>query len=206
MNQLISSLLKNVLYGFAAYILISWPRELLRCVFYRISFGRERTTNKLFPFLKKSLIGYVDPIGVLTFLFFDFGWTKPPLVDYIKVRRKKLFLFSLYGILASFLLGLIYGMASRFSNSPILFNLLYLSSKWSFTLGVISLIPFPPLDSSRMVLAFLTDKSYEWYIKFQFYGILFMLGLLVLWILPMIMHPLVIFITNVTNFIVFGNW
>nr|HQI10138.1 site-2 protease family protein [Fervidobacterium sp.] len=63
-----------------------------------------------------------------------------------------------------------------------------------------------PLDSTRMILAFLPSKYYEWYLKFNFYGVIFMIGLLVLWILPMIMHPFVIIITNVTNFIIFGNW
>jgi len=206
LNQLVLSALKNVIYGFAAYILISWPREFFRCFFYRISVERGSSPNRLFPLLKKSPIGYVDPIGLLTFLFFDFGWTRAPLIDYLKLRKRKLLLFSIYGIVASFLLGVIYGILGRFSNSPILFNLFYTASKWSFTLSIVSLIPLPPLDGSRIVLAFLPDKSYEWYIKFNFYGILFMLGLLVLWILPMIMHPLVIFITNVTNFIIFGNW
>jgi len=206
LNQLILSALKNVIYGFAAYVLISWPREFFRCLFYRISVERLSSSNRLFPLLKKSPIGYIDPVGLLTFLFFDFGWTRSPLIDYLKIRRKKLFFFSIYGIVASFLLGIIYGMVSRFSNFPIVFNIFYIASKWSFTLSIVSLIPLPPLDGSRIFLAFLPGKSYEGYIKFNFYGILFMLGLLVLWILPMIMHPLVIFITNVTNFIIFGNW
>ncbi|WP_448378868.1 site-2 protease family protein [Fervidobacterium sp.] len=206
MNQLVLSALKNVIYGFTAYVLISWSREFFRCLFYRISVGLDDSPNRFFPLLKKSPIGYVDPVGLITFLFFDFGWTRAPLIDYLKIRKRRLLLFSIYGIVSSFLLGIIYGMVSRFSNSPVVFNLFYIASKWSFTLSIVSLIPLPPLDGSRIVLAFLPDKSYEWYIKFNFYGILFMLGLLVLWILPMIMHPLVIFITNVTNFIIFGNW
>ncbi|WP_448376391.1 site-2 protease family protein [Fervidobacterium sp.] len=206
MDQLTVSLIKNVIYGLIAYLTISWPREFLRCLFYNIFVKRYNKSERLFPLLKRSPLGYIDPIGIITFLFFDFGWTRSPVIDYIKMRRKKLFLFSLFGIVSSFILGVIYGIIAKYSNSTILFNLFYTSSKWSFTLTFVSLIPIPPLDSSRMLLAFLPNKSYEWYIKFNIYGILFLIGLLVLWVLPMIMHPLVIVITKVTNFIVFGNW
>lgn len=72
-------------------------------------------------------------------------------------------------------------------------------------MAIISLFPIPSLDGSRIILSFLPSKYYEWYLKFSFYGIIFMIGLLVLWILPMIMQPLSLFITNVTNFITFRN-
>ena len=208
MSQLIYSSVKNLVYGIISYFLISWPREFIRCLLYSLTIEKRIKSDggKIFPFLKKSPFGYIDPIGIITFLFFDFGWTRPPIIDYVKMRRKRLFFFSMYGILASFILGITYGLIAKYSNSNIMFNLLYTSSKWSLTLGFVSLIPIPPLDGSRMLLAFLPNKSYEWYIKFNVYGILFLLGLLVLWILPMIMQPLVIVITKVTNFIVFSIW
>jgi Zn-dependent protease len=204
LKVLLFSTLKNFLLGFIAYLLISIPKEILRNLFTRLSTFRSK---QKVVFLKKAgLFRYIDPIGLLTFMFFDFGWTHQPAIDYTKSRGKSLFFYSIFGVGTSFLLFLIYASLCKITNSPVLFNLFYTSAKWSLTLTIVSLFPIPPLDGSRMILAFLPSKYYEWYLKFNFYGIIFMLGLLILWILPMIMQPLSIFITNVTNFIVFCNW
>ncbi|UXF01303.1 peptidase M50 [Fervidobacterium riparium] len=201
MKELFLSVTKNLLYGLIAYVLISLPREILRCLFYNFLTPKEsrKTLPSLNPFR------YIDPVGIFAFIFFNFGWTRAPFIDFTKMRKKKLFTYASFGILSSFVLAFLYGFLARIAN-PVFFDVLYRASLWSFTYGLISILPVPPLDGSRLLLAFLPTKSYEWYIKFNVYGIIFMLGLLVLWILPLIMQPLVIFITTVTNYIVFGNW
>lgn len=204
LNIVFFSLLKNIVFGFIAYLLISWPREILRSSLY-ILFVSENDRKNLF-LKRRSFMNCIDPIGLFTFIFFDFGWTHSPAIDYSKFKGKKLFAYSMFGILSSFILFLFYGVLCRVVNSTLAFKILYTASKWSLTLGLISILPIPPLDASRMLLAFLPSRYYEWYLKFNFYGVIFMLGLLVLWILPMIMQPLIIFISNVTNFIIFRNW
>ena len=204
MDSVVASFSKNIIFGLISYLLISWPREILRVLLYNFFIPKK---DRRIVFLKRrSLINCIDPIGLFTFVFFDFGWTHSPAIDYSKSKGKKLFVHSIVGIFSSIILFLSYGLLCRFINSAVVFNILYTASKWSLTLGLISLLPIPPLDGSRMLLAFLPSKYYEWYLKFNFYGVIFMLGLLVLWILPMIMQPLVIFISNVTNFIIFRNW
>ncbi|HOK88177.1 MAG TPA: site-2 protease family protein [Fervidobacterium sp.] len=202
LEALVVPILINLIYGFVSYMLISWPRELLRNMISRIT-GISKSIKNV---RLLDPIRYIDPIGLLAFTFFDFGWTRSPLIDYTKAKKKDLFFFSLFGIVSSFGLFFAYGMLARYANNAILFKLFYTSAKWSLTYAFISILPIPPLDGIRMLLAFLPSKYYEWYLKYNFYGVLFMIGLLVLWILPMIMHPFVIFITNVTNFIIFGNW
>jgi len=202
LRALFVSMLINLFYAFVSYILISWPREILRN-----SVAKVFSTSKGIKNVQLlNPIRYIDPIGILAFAFFDFGWTRSPLIDYPKAKKKDLFLYSLLGIVSSFLLFIGYGIIARYANNAMLFRVLYTSAKWSLTYAFISILPIPPLDSTRMILAFLPSKYYEWYLKFNFYGVIFMIGLLVLWILPMIMHPFVIIITNVTNFIIFGNW
>ena len=204
MNIVFLSFLKNLIFGFISYLLISWPREILRVFLYTLFIPKEE--RKIVFLKRRSLINCIDPIGLFTFIFFDFGWTHSPAIDYSKSKGKNLFVYSIGGILSSLILFVSYGLLCRFINLTVVFNILYMASKWSLTLGLISILPIPPLDGSRMILAFLPSKYYEWYLKFNFYGVIFMLGLLVLWILPMIMQPLVIFISNVTNFIIFRNW
>lgn len=204
MNDIVLSLIKNAVLGFVVYLIISVPREYLRLLLLKLIFHKYETKT---VFLKKTnFFSYIDPIGLATFLFLDFGWTHTPAIDYTKLRGKYLFVYSLLGIISSLILFLTYGIISSLIDSAIIFKMFYMASKWSLTLALVSLFPIPPLDGSRMILSFLPSNYYEWYIKFSFYGILFMLGLIFFWILPMIMQPLIIFISIVTNFVVFRNW
>jgi len=204
LDVIIVSFVKNIIFGFISYLLISWPREILRGLLYKLFIQKDE--RKIVFLKRRNLINCIDPIGLFTFIFFDFGWTHSPAIDYSKAKGKNLFVYSITGILSSLILFVSYGILCRFIDSATVFNVLYTASKWSLTLGLISILPIPPLDGSRIILSFLPSKYYEWYLKFNFYGVIFMLGLLVLWILPMIMQPLVIFISNVTNFIIFRNW
>ncbi|MFN6991093.1 MAG: site-2 protease family protein [Fervidobacterium sp.] len=207
MSVILNSLAKNALLGFITYLIIVIPREYLRLFLYNLSlsiFLKEKSEKEEEIYLKKPhFYSYIDPLGLITFLFLDFGWSHTPVIDYRKVKGKLLFIFSLLGVISSILLFLIYGTISRLTNSNYVFQLFYLGAKWSLTMSIISLFPLPPLDGSRLILSFLPSKYYEWYLKFSFYCILFMIGLIVLWIFPMIMQPLIIFISNVTNFLIF---
>jgi len=195
------SFLINLLLGFVSYILVSWPREILRAVFSKFTLK-----NFYLSLGVLNPIRYVDPVGFLSFAFFDFGWTRAPFVDYPKSKRRELVTYSLYGILSSFSLFLLYGVLARMLLNTKYFKVFYDAAKWSLTYAIVSLFPLPPLDGSRALLGLLPSKYYEWYLKFNFYGILFMIGLLILWIFPMIMRPFISVISNVTKFIVFGNW
>ncbi|MFN3691598.1 MAG: site-2 protease family protein [Fervidobacterium sp.] len=207
MNTILLSFVKNAILGIVAYLIIVIPREYLRIFLYKLNlsiFFSERIEKEESIYLRKPhFYSYIDPLGLITFLFLDFGWSHTPGIDYRKVKGKRLFIFSSLGIISNILLFLIYGTISRLTNSNYAFQLFYVGAKWSLTMAIISLFPFPPLDGSKLILSFLPSKYYEWYLKFSFYGILFMIGLIVLWIFPMIMQPLIIFISNVTNFLIF---
>lgn len=198
----LASFVLGIFTGFVAYLFVAWPREVLRKAFsnrFCESVGI-RATQVLNP------IRYVDPIGLLTFLLFEFGWTRMPFVDYPKSKRRDLIVYSLLGIASSFVLFVAYAFVARTLKSGVAYQLFYKAAKWSLTYAFISLIPLPPLDSSRIILGLLPSRYYEWYLKFNIFGTLFMLGLLLLWIFPMMMRPFVMLISNVTNFIVSGHW
>lgn len=102
------SFLINLLLGFVSYILVSWPREILRAIFTKFTLK-----NFCLSLGVLNPIRYVDPVGFLSFVSFDFGWTRAPFVDYPKSGRRDLITYSLYGILSSFLLFLLYGVLAR---------------------------------------------------------------------------------------------
>ncbi|ODN30842.1 site-2 protease family protein [Fervidobacterium thailandense] len=196
------SFLMGITLGFVSYLLVSWPREILRTVLTKATIRN----NFSFQLNIFNPFRYVDPVGFLCFVLFDFGWTRAPFIDYPKSKRRDLIVYSLYGIAASFILFFLYGLLARLSIDSRFFEVFYDSAKWSLTYAFVSLFPLPPLDGSRALLGLLPSRYYEWYLKFNFYGVLFMIGLLLLWIFPMIMRPFVSVISNVTKFIVFGNW
>ena len=100
LRALFVSMLVNLFYAFVSYILISWPREILRN-----SAAKVFSTSKGIKNVQLlNPIRYIDPIGILAFAFFDFGWTRSPLIDYPKAKKKDLFFYSLFGIVSSFLL------------------------------------------------------------------------------------------------------
>ncbi len=194
----------NIALAFISYILVCYPKELLRyTVFKNILDSAEAYKS---DFLRKPF-KCIDPVGFVTYLFFDIGWSKGPIVDIYKLKKQgKALSFGMLGPTISFILFFVYSFAARLSTSQVLFTIFYTSAIWSLTYSIISLFPIPPLDGSKFILSFLDEKKFEWYIRYNFYGIIFMLGLVLLWVLPNIMYPLRKIIIEFTNYIVYNSW
>ena len=145
---------------------------------------------------------HLDPVGTLTFIVFDFGWTRPMPVKYwrMKFRKWGLLLVSLVGPVVNLIEALVFSKLARdFKSDSFAFQTFYKSAKYSLTYAFFSFFPIPPLDGSRILGALLPEEYTDWYIKYEVYGILFMLALLVLWILPLMMSPFVSILNNILN-------
>jgi len=198
------TILSNIFLGFLAVILVVLPREYLKA--FVITKLGDLTPKKLGRLSLNPFV-HLDPIGTITFILFDFGWSRPVPTTLIKSKksRKKLILVSIIGPIFGIILFVIYGIISKYLKDTYFYLIFYKATKWSLTYAIFSMFPIPPLDGSRFLGAFLPDEYIEWYLKYEVYGILFMLGLLIIWILPLIMSPFVNFIENLTNFIINGG-
>ncbi|MBT1247479.1 MULTISPECIES: site-2 protease family protein [unclassified Thermosipho (in: thermotogales)] len=199
------NLIQYLVTGFFAVILVIFPREVIKA--YLIVLSGDNTPKKL---KRTSLNPFVhlDPIGTVAFILFDFGWARPVPVFPMKNKnvRKILIFSSMIGPILGGFFFILYGLlAKSFFEYKIMYEVFYKACKWSLTYAIFSLLPVPPLDGSRLLGAFLPDDYWDWYIKYEIYGILFLLGILLLWILPLIMEPFVILINNLTNFIILGK-
>lgn len=139
--------------------------------------------------LSLNPLKHLDLVGTLCLLVFHFGWAKPVQINpgYYKNKRKGLIAVSLAGPVSNFIMafifmflfGLIYKYelyASTIGN--IAFNLCEYAVIINIGLGLFNLIPLPPLDGSKVVMA-LSKKIAAFFYKYQQYSRIILVALLV---------------------------
>jgi Zn-dependent protease len=155
--------------------------------------------------LSLNPIRHVDPIGtvlmpalLLIFTGFVFGYAKPVPIDprYFKNFRVGMLLTGLAGpatnlvfaIVSGLVILLLGGMPSHLMNGMagaatplnVILTVLFLFYWVNLILMFVNLIPIPPLDGSRVLPIFLTDAGIQVYAKVEQYGLMIVIGLIVL--------------------------
>ena len=119
-----------------------------------------------------------------------FGWAKPVPVDprYFKKPKQGMALTALAGPVSNLLLALLAVFLSRelyargawmpMGIRVSLFQfLLYTLAPLSIGLGLFNLLPIPPLDGSKVLGAFLPDRAYFGWMRYERYGMFLLLAL-----------------------------
>ncbi|NLF34619.1 MAG: site-2 protease family protein [Clostridiales bacterium] len=142
--------------------------------------------------LSLNPLRHIDPFGALMMLVAGFGWAKPVPVDtrYFRNPKAGMAITALAGPLSNLLLSYValllrsvcYGLyVSRLSALAFLLpaaEFLLLLAVLSLGLGVFNLIPFPPLDGSKVLGVFLPDRIYYRLLRYERYGIFVLMALL----------------------------
>lgn len=133
---------------------------------------------------------HLDIMGTLCLIFLGFGWAKPVQVNprYYKNPKWGMALVALGGPLINFVLAFLSGfivvIISYYAPYIMIFDILYIFFWYLMVinvgLGLFNLIPIPPLDGSKIIGAILPDNAYNQYMKYQRYGMFFIIGLLIL--------------------------
>ncbi len=196
------STLKDLVIGFVAVVIVAYPRELIKgLVAYKLGDPTPKEAGRL----SLNPLIHLDPIGTTTFILFEFGWSRPVPVRFWRLRNGKrgLFLVSIIGPVVNLAIFFIFGWTARYlKEDTVVFEFFYKTAKYSLTYSLFSLFPIPPLDGSRILGSLLPSEYTEWYMKYEVYGILFLLALVFLWIMPLVMTPFVGFIDSFLNTIV----
>ena len=160
-------------------------------------------------------VAHTDPIGTLLipivgFIvaaaggnFFLIGWGKPTPVNPLRWRQKDLanVMVSIAGILANLLLATVafviikvlrvngtwYSMSEGIGE-PIQI-LLDLMLRMNISLAVFNLLPFPPLDGSKVLETFLPESMQPILATLEQYGYLILMVLMYMGVLSAIIYP-----------------
>lgn len=129
----------------------------------------------------------IDPVGSLFLLLFGFGWAKPVPVDsrYFKNPKRDMAITALAGpvsnLLASLVGAVIYQglwIALKASVPEFIQTFFIAYITINVALAVFNMIPLPPLDGSKILGAFLSNKALYNYYRYQ--NIIIMVAFVVL--------------------------
>ena len=123
-------------------------------------------TAKSMHRLSLNPLRHIDWIGLCMMFFCGFGWAKA--------------LTALAGPVSTLLLALLPLLCSRliYAFAPysdlwnLVFGFLLDTAVLSIGLGVFNLVPIPPLDGSKVLAAFLPDRTYFQLMRYERYGML----------------------------------
>ncbi len=130
-------------------------------------------------------VAHLDPIGSivvpLMLLFFTqgqgpiIGWAKPVPVNAANLRNPRWdsAKVAVAGVAMNFSLAVIFGMILRFVPLPpqlaFFFNLIVIVN---LLLGVFNMVPVPPLDGSRLLMAVISDRFWKIKLLMESYGLI----------------------------------
>ena len=145
-------------------------------------------TARLSGRLTFNPLASIDPLGAVFLLLFGFGWARPVPVDsrYFKNERTGMALTALAGpaanLIAAYAGALIVYALGIFApyKAVVHYILIFFNyyARINTGLAVFNLVPIPPLDGSKILASFLSDRA-----RFKFYqyqSMLSMVGMVLL--------------------------
>lgn len=182
--------------------LISLPGLLTAIIFHELAHGLTAywlgdPTAKNAGRLTLNPIRHIDPVGFLFMLVFRFGWAKAVPINPMnfKNRKRDTILVSIAGVTVNFIIAIILGAVLVYGNitNETAIDILGIGMWYNIMLGVFNLLPFPPLDGSKVVASLLPVKIEYYFYKYERYFYIILLGLIATDMVQRILGPLVNF-------------
>ena len=154
---------------------------------------RGDNTARMMGRLSLNPIKHIDLVGtiILPILFllttgFMFGWAKPVPVNHRNLikPRTDMALVAIAGPLSNFIMAILWaliakiGLTFNFPAREALIAMGRIGITVNLFLGLLNLIPIPPLDGSRIVSAYIPLKAAYFYDKIERFGFIILIILL----------------------------
>ena len=148
-------------------------------------------TAKMNHRLSLNPLHHLDVFGLLMMITVGFGWAKAVPVDprYFKKPKQGMAITALAGPISNFVMAYLAAIganalaaamtvAGQTTGLTMAFSFCYLLVLLNIGLGVFNLIPFPPLDGSKVVAMFLPDRLYIRWMQLERYGMIILMAIL----------------------------
>ena len=143
-------------------------------------------------------IKHISLTGLLCFYFFKFGWANPVPINEQNFKHKKigLFLVSIVGVTANFIIALIAGffIAKGIFKIDFLYNLSVYLLIYNVSFGIFNLLPFPPLDGSKILLSLFPEDWHKDFFKHKKYLYIILMVLIFTNVIGKALGPMVNYI------------
>lgn len=186
--------------------LYSLPGLLVAIVFHELAHGYTAyllgdNTAKDAGRLSLNPIRHIDPIGFISLLVFKFGWAKPVPINSnnFQNRKRDTILVSLAGPFSNFIIALVVGniLYSIPIRNTILHNMIMMTLIYNIVLCVFNLLPFPPLDGSKILASLLPRKLEYLFYKYERYMYLILILLIFTNTIDKILGPTINIMLNI---------
>lgn len=120
---------------------------------------------------------HIDPIGLLTLIFFHIGWAKPVPVNPNNFKNYKLgnLIVSLSGVIGNLIGAIICATIAKYANMYAI-KLIFNQAMWlNIYFGAFNLLPIPPLDGWGVVSSLLPYKFNDFIYKYENMGYIVLL-------------------------------
>ena len=139
-------------------------------------------------------VKHIHPIGFILIIVVGFGWARPVQVDHYNLRHGRLGMawVALAGPLSNFIIAFALAQGFRFGVFPSVVNPVEsagLAEVWgfalffiifaNFVLGIVNLVPVPPLDGSKVLGGLLPERLYYPYLAAERYTIFALLSVVI---------------------------
>lgn len=155
-------------------------------------------------------IKHIDPMGFICLLIFKFGWAKPVPIDSrnFKHRKRDTILVSLAGPFINFILAILISFILLFVRvkNPLVQKIMIITLWYNIMLGVFNLLPFPPLDGSKILASLLPRKLEYYFYRYEKYLYLILIVLIGTNTIDKILDPIISYVLEFIDLILAYMW
>lgn len=179
-NGLDWSVLTNLLLSIIPALVCITLHELAHgYVAYRLGDDTAKRAGRL----TLNPLKHIDIMGLIMMVVLKFGWAKPVPVNMWKFKnpKKGMAITAAAGPLSNiiiaviclFIYGVLLGFGPRIGKVGSYFvEMLLITAYLSTALAIFNIIPIPPLDGSKVLYSFVSDRTYTKLMYYERYGMI----------------------------------